>query len=330
MKIASKTTSLELGRILLAPLSGVADSPFRRVCKRFGADTVYSEMVSSEGLTRANQRTREVLRFTDEERPIGIQLFGRDPERMAESARQVEALGADFIDINFSCPARKIVSRGAGCALMRDPETVRKISSAVVNATRLPVTGKIRIGWDDDSINAVEIGSVLEDSGILALSVHGRTAKQGFSGTSSWEEVARVKKSAGIPVILSGDVTSPEGASRAFEETGCDAIMIGRGVYGRPWIFRSMHDHFSGRAWRDPDHEERERTVLAHLDLSILEYGERLAVVRFRKHLLWYTKSLPGVVALRPGMSRVVSRQEVVKILERLYSALKEGGGRNG
>lgn len=310
-----KLRSIELGRIFLAPLSGVADSPFRRICKRFGADTVYSEMVSCEGLARGNQRTRDVIRFHHEERPIGIQIFGTEATRMAEAAVLVSEAKPDFVDINMSCPARKIVSRGAGCALMREPRKACGIAAAVVRSTDLPVTAKIRIGWDEQTMNAVELARALEDVGVAAISVHGRTFKQGFKDGSSWSEVARVKAGTGIPVILSGDVTAPVDALKAFSETGCDAVMIGRGSYGRPWIFEAIHTYFEGRTYTPPAPGQIVETALSHLDMSIAKFGEQLAVVRFRKHLLWYTKGVPGVVALRPAMSTVKARQEVRDIL---------------
>jgi nifR3 family TIM-barrel protein len=205
---------------------------------------------------------------------------------------------------------------------MREPETVASISSAVVGAVDLPVTAKIRIGWDDDSINAVEIVKVLEDAGVGAVAVHGRTYRQGFKGVSSWEEVARVKRAAGIPVILSGDVTSPEEAERAFTETGCDAIMIGRAVYGRPWIFAAIHAHFGGEDFTPPTFDEIRGIILGHVDMAIADLGEETAVMRFRKHLLWYTKGMPGVVALRPAVSRVSTREEIEKMLDRLSENL--------
>jgi tRNA-dihydrouridine synthase B len=307
--------SRELGRIFLAPLSGVADSPFRRICKRFGADTVYTEMVSAQGLTRGSRKTAEVFAFVEEERPIGVQIFGSDPGRMADAAVMIESSRPDFIDINLACPARKIVTRGAGCALMREPRRVEEIAGAVVRATSLPVTAKMRLGWDEEHANAVEVARVLEGSGVAAVGVHGRTWKQGFGGEAFWGGVADVKRAIGIPVILSGDIFSPEDAGQAFDETDCDAVMVARGVYGRPWIFRSIRRHLAGKALEEPSAREKLLTILAHLDLAILHYGERQAAVRFRKHLLWYTKGLPGVVALRPAMSHVESRREIEAIL---------------
>ena len=310
--------SRELGRIFLAPLSGVADSPFRRICKRFGADTVYTEMVSAQGLTRGNRKTADVFEFVEEERPIGVQIFGSDPGRMAASAAIVASDKPDFIDINIACPARKIVAKGAGCALMREPYKVEEIAGAMVRATALPVTAKMRLGWDREHINAVRLAQMLEASGVAAVSVHGRTWKQGFRGEASWSEIAEVKRTVGIPVILSGDIFSAEDAERAFRETGCDAVMVARGVYGRPWIFGSIHRHLSGRPPQQPSASEKREVILAHLDLAIMQYGERLAAVRFRKHLLWYTKGVPGVVALRPAMSHVESRREIEEVLSRL------------
>jgi tRNA-dihydrouridine synthase B len=312
--------STELGRVFLAPLSGVADSPFRRICKRFGADTVYSEMVSCEGLARGNRRTRNVMRFHDDERPIGIQIFGSAAARMAEAAVLVSEAKPDFVDINMSCPARKIVSRGAGCALMREPPKACAIAAAVVRSTDLPVTAKIRIGWDEQTINAVDLARALEDVGVEAISVHGRTFKQGFRDEASWSEVARVKTGTGIPVILSGDVAGPGDALKAFSETGCDAVMIGRGSYGRPWIFEAIRTYFQGRPYKPPARGRIAETALSHLDMGIDEFGEQLAVVRFRKHLLWYTKGVPGVVALRPSMSTVKARQDVREILLKVLS----------
>jgi nifR3 family TIM-barrel protein len=319
-----KLKSLELGRIFLAPLSGVADSPFRRICKRFGADVVYSEMVSSEGLSRAQPRSIEYLQFHEEERPVGVQIFGKDAERMADAVAIVEEVKPDLIDINMACPSRKIVKRGAGCALMREPEKAGEIAAAVVGATDLPVTAKLRIGWDEKSINALEVARILEGSGVVALSVHGRTFRQGFADRSSWDEVARVKQGVDIPVVLSGDVVTPEDAGRAFDETGCDAVMVGRGTYGRPWIFRDIRDHLEGRSHAGPGPGEIARTILAHLDLGIAEYGERVATVRFRKHLLWYTRGIPRVVALRPSMSTVATRAEVSGLLNRIFPGTVE------
>ncbi len=313
-----RLNSIQLGSIFLAPLSGVADSPFRRICKRFGAETVYSEMVSSEGLSRHNPRSFEVIKFHGEEHPIGIQIFGADVGRMAEAARIIETTRADFIDINMACPARRIVARGGGCALMREPGLARDIAASVVKATDLPVTVKLRLGWDEANINVVELSKMLEDVGIKAIAIHGRTWKQGFKGEAAWEPIAQVKKSVSIPIILSGDIKQPDDVERAFQVTGCDAVMVARGVYGRPWIFKAIHAYLKGVAFDKPRADEILKTIVDHLDMAIDFYGEYLAVIRFRKHLLWYTKGIPGVVALRRAMSHVRTRRDVLAILEQI------------
>jgi tRNA-dihydrouridine synthase B len=317
---------LELGRVFLAPLSGIADSAFRRVSKRFGAQTVYSEMVSSEGLTRGNLESQSVLRFHPEERPIGFQIFGRDPARMAEAVRIISDLGPDFLDINLGCPARKIVRRGAGSALMLDPGLARRIARSVVKASELPVTAKMRTGWDEKNKNGVEIALMLEDSGVEALAVHGRTRRQVFSGRASWSDVAGIAEAVGIPVALSGDVDSGESASRAMEETGCAAVMVGRAAYGRPWLFGEIRARLEGRPCRELSGPEKVTVVMDHLDMAIELLGERLAVVRFRKHLLWYTKGIPGVVAFRPSMSRVNTRKDVADLAEALLAGRDHPG----
>lgn len=322
--------SLETGRFFLAPLSGVADSPFRLLCKEFGADVVYSEMVSAVGLSKQNWRSKAIMKFHPGERPIGVQIFGREPGLMADAARLVEESGPDFIDINFSCPAPKIVSRGAGAALLREPERIGEIARAVVGAVALPVTAKIRIGWDRSHVNAVEVARVLEDVGIAAVAVHGRTWEQGFRARASWPETAKVRGAVGMPVILSGDVTTPEDAARGFEETGCDAVMIGRGTFGRPWLFSAIKAHFNGGSYVAPGFREKTRVALKHLDLTIGEFGERIAVRRFRKHLLWYTKGTWGVVGLRSEMGKIEKREDVVRILLGLEAQSPPWGLANG
>ena len=325
-----KLDSKEVGRVFLAPLSGVADSPFRRVCRGFGAEVVYSEMVSAIGLAKANWRSRAILKFYEDERPIGVQIFGRDAAYMGVAARLAGEARPDLIDINFSCPASKIVSRGAGAALLREPELMGPIARAVVAGAGLPVTAKIRLGWDHASINAVEVGRMLEDTGIAALAVHGRTWEQGFRDRASWEEVARVKQAVRIPVVLSGDVRTASDAERAFAETGCDALMVGRGSFGRPWVFAAIREGLGGGSYAEPGFEEVSSVLLRHLDLGIEEFGEHVAVRRFRKHLLWYTKGLRGVVNLRREMGVTSTRDDVVALLARLRDQAHDWGGGGG
>jgi tRNA-dihydrouridine synthase B len=277
-------------------------------------------MVSAVGLAKDNWRTKAIMKFHPGERPIGLQIFGRDPEFMAGAARLAAESRPDLIDINFSCPAPKIVSRGAGAALLREPERMKEIARAVVGAVSIPVTAKIRIGWDRSSVNAVDVARLLEDGGVAAIAVHGRTWEQGFRDRASWHETTKVKRAVGIPVVLSGDVTSPETAARAFDETGCDAVMIGRASFGRPWLFSAIKAHFEGGPYAVPGLEERTRIALRHLDLTIDQFGERIAVRRFRKHLLWYTKGTYGVVRLREHMGKIEKRDDVVGILDGLNS----------
>ncbi len=308
------------GKILLAPLAGVSDSPFRRMCRDFGADAVYTEMVSSEGLTRRNVGSVELTRFDERERPIGIQIFGKRPARMAEAAGILEALEPDILDINACCPARRVVSKGGGAALLKTPDLLREIITEVVRATGLPVSVKIRIGWDEDSINAVDVARMAEDSGAVAVTVHGRTAKQGFRGRSDWSLVAEVKRAVGIPVILTGDVMRPEDVKRGIDATGCDAVMIARGSFGRPWIFEQAREYIERGTYAEFPPEKWVGVALRHLDLMIETFGERMGVLRFRKHLLWYTKGLYRVVALRRHMARLHTRAEVAALLERAVS----------
>lgn len=311
------------GRVLLAPLSGVSDSPFRRICKGFGAEGVYSEMISCEGLTRKNPKSAELARFTEEERPIGIQLFGSSPGRIAEAARMIEDKGPDLIDINACCPARRIVAGGSGSALLVNLNLLSEIVTAVVGSTSLPVTVKIRAGWDEESISAVPVARVAEDAGAVAVCVHGRTAKQGFHGRSDWDRVAEVKSAVKIPVILTGDIMRPEDVKEGMTATGCDAVMVARGSFGRPWIFEQIRECRQTGTYAEFPYERMAEVALRHLDLMTEAYGEKMGVLRFRKHLLWYTKGLYGVVALREQMSHVHSKSEVAALLVRVVSGVE-------
>ena len=288
------------GRVFLAPLAGITDTSFRLLCREFGAALVFTEMISADGLVRGNTNTLRYLFFSQSERPIAIQIFGSDPETMAEGARRAARQKPDLIDLNLACPVRKVVRRMAGAALLRDLRLTEKVCRAVVGAVDTPVTIKIRSGWSSDSIVAVDVAQMAHGCGISAVTVHPRTQKMHFSGSADWSLIARVKEAVPIPVIGSGDVTSPSDAREIFEQTGCDAIMIGRASLGQPWIFKQINHYLENKELSAPPTlEERFDIALRHTRLAVKEKGELLGVRTMRKHLTWYTKGLPGAAPLR-------------------------------
>jgi tRNA-dihydrouridine synthase B len=312
---------LRTGRVplYLAPQAGVSESPFRRLCRSFGADVVVSEFVSSEGIRRNDRRTHEYLRFEDGERPIGIQIFGADPRAMAEAAALVEEVYApDFLDINFGCPVKKVVSRNGGSGCLRDLDLVGRIIRAVRDAISVPVTVKVRSGWSEEQRNPVEIALRCQEAGAEVLTLHARTRTQMYGGSADWDEIAAVKAALEIPVIGNGDVWSGADARRMREHTGCDGIMIARGSHGAPWIFRAARAALDGRDLpADPDAAERFRIVLEHARLAIeWERNEEKAMIEFRKHLGWYTKGLPNGRVLRQELFGVTSLREAEVRLE--------------
>lgn len=305
--------------LYLAPQAGVSESPFRRLCRGFGADVVVSEFVSAEGIRRNDRKTHGFLRFHDDERPIGIQIFGADPAAMAEAAALVEEVyEPDFLDINFGCPVKKVVSRNGGSGCLRDLDLVRDIIRAVKGAISIPTTVKIRSGWSEEMRNPVEIALRCQDAGAEVLTLHARTRTQMYSGTASWDEIAAVKAALDIPVIGNGDVWSGEDARRMRDHTGCDGIMIARGSHGAPWIFRQARAALAGEPTPpDPEATERFRIVLEHARLSIAwEHEEEKAMIEFRKHLGWYTKGLPNGKALRQELFAVKRLAEAEALLE--------------
>jgi nifR3 family TIM-barrel protein len=320
---------LESGRVplYLAPQAGVSESPFRRLCRGFGADVVVSEFVSSEGIRRNDRRTHEYLRFHDDERPIGIQIFGADPDGMAEAAALVEEVYApDFLDINFGCPVKKVVSRNGGSGCLRDLDLVERIIRAVGRAISIPLTVKIRSGWSEEMRNPVEIALRCQDAGARALTLHARTRTQMYSGTARWEEIAAVVDALDIPVIGNGDVWSGQDALRMREQTGCAGIMIARGSHGAPWVFRQARAALDGAPIpADPEVAERFEIVREHARLAIaFEREEEKAMIEFRKHLGWYTKGLPNGRVLRQELFEVRSLAEVDILLGRYQSELTQ------
>jgi len=304
-------------RLALAPLAGIADSTFRLLCKEKGASLVCTEMVSADGLVRGNAQTLALLSFSEAERPIAIQIFGSDPDVMARAADKAMAFTPDIIDLNFGCPARKIIGKQAGCALLNNLALLRRIAAAVVSTVDVPVTAKIRSGWDETSINADKVSAMLEDCGVKAVTVHARSRADKFTGRANWEVIARVKSSVGIPVIGNGDVMIPQDAARMIEETGCDAVMIGRGALGNPWIFsRTGHFLATGELYPPPSEKERLELLLRHVALA-----EEKAV-GMRKHIGWYTKGLPQSSRLRQEANRAGSFAEMRKLIVTFASSL--------
>ncbi len=308
---------------LLAPLCGVTTRPFRKICRRMGAAVVYSETISAEGLGRMNEKTLELVRFDPEERPMGIQIFGSDPHRIALAARIVEDLvRPDLIDLNFGCPVPKFVRHDRGAALLKDTGRIGEIVAAVVKSVSLPVTAKMRAGWDEGNIVAREVARIVEGEGAAALTVHGRTRSQGYTGRANWEWIADAACAVSIPVIGNGDVSCGADAVRRMEESGCAAVMIGRGAIGNPWIFRSVAALLAtGKETGPPSASERLAVCLEHLDLQLADRGELKGIREFRRHLSAYSRGLPGSAAFRDRANRIEKRGALEALLKEFYGA---------
>jgi nifR3 family TIM-barrel protein len=315
--------------VILAPMAGITDLPYRRIMKGFGAGLVFTEMVSANGLIRAGRRTRELLRSVDEERPLGIQLFGEDPAILARAAELVHDDG-ELLDLNLGCPVNKVVRSGAGSALLRDPAKVGRIVAAVRRATDLPLSVKIRSGWDHGSINFLEIGRIAVDEGAEAVALHPRPRSQGFSGHADWEQIGRLKSALPVPVIGSGDIFTAADALAMLEETGCDAVMIGRGGYGNPWLIREILTLQQGGVAIPPTPGERLDVALRHLDLFLETFGEARAARDMRKHLCWYCRGLAGAATFRSAVNHAHSAADLRRLAEEYFTAAAsspEAGG---
>ena len=303
--------------LILAPMAGVSEAPFRQICRRMGADVVLSEFLSSEAIRRRIRTTLEGAEFEEIERPIGIQIYGADPEAMGEAARLItEHHRPEFIDINFGCPVKKVVQRNGGSGCLRDLELVDRIIRSVVAATHLPVTVKTRSGWNDETRDAVSIALRMQDAGAKAFTLHARTRTQMFSGKADWDEIARVVEALDIPVIGNGDLETPADIVRMREHTRCAGAMIGRGAFGNPWLFRDGQSLLAGRSLPTAvDAAERFRVALEHARLAIRLQGDtRRTVLEFRKHLGWYTRGLHGSSALRQRLFQIESIGEAETI----------------
>ena len=311
--------------LVLAPMAGVTDLPFRLLCKEQGAGLVCMEMVSAKAIYYNNKNTEALLEIDTREKPVSLQLFGSDPEIMAAMAHRIEVRPFDILDINMGCPVPKVVNNGEGSALLKNPELVRKIVTSVVKAVDKPVTVKIRRGFDEDSVNAVEIAKIIEDCGAAAVAVHGRTREQYYSGKADWDIIRQVKEAVSIPVIGNGDVTSPETAVALMEQTGCDGIMIGRAVRGNPWLFSEiLHYLETGEHKARPTMEEVGEMILRHTRMQVELKGEYTALREMRKHVAWYTAGFPHSARLRARTNEISTMQE----LEELISV--QGNGFDG
>ena len=312
-----KIGNLELeNNVFLAPMAGVTDLPFRILCKEMGCGLVYSEMVSAKGILYDNKNTTELLEIDPKERPVAVQLFGSDPEILGAMAKKIEQYPIDIIDVNMGCPAPKIVKNGEGSCLMKTPELVGRIVKSLVESQSKPVTIKFRKGFDDDHINAVEIAKIAEANGASAVAVHGRTREQYYSGKADWDIIKQVKEAVNIPVIGNGDVFTPQDAKNLLEHTGCDAIMVGRGAQGNPWVFkRILHYLQTGELLPEPTAEERVEKALRHAQMLIDYKGEYIGVREMRKHMAWYMKGMPGAAELRGKLNYAENRAELEALL---------------
>ncbi|MUT67660.1 tRNA dihydrouridine synthase DusB [Paenibacillus sp. NEAU-GSW1] len=313
-------------RVVLAPMAGVCNPAFRLIAKEFGTGLVCAEMVSDKAILHGNKRTMEMLFVDEREKPLSLQIFGGDRESLVEAAKVVDQqTNADIIDINMGCPVPKVTKCDAGARWLLDPNKIYEMVSAVVEAVSKPVTVKMRIGWDDEHIFAVDNAKAVESAGGSAVSVHGRTREQLYTGKANWDIIRDVKQAVSIPVIGNGDVFSPEDAKRLLEHTGCDGVMIGRGALGNPWmLYRTIQYLATGELLADPLPREKMEVALLHLDRLAALKGEAVAVREMRKHLAWYLKGLPGAARVKDVIMEETGREGVVEILEQYIASLNE------
>ena len=305
-------------KIFLAPMAGITDLAFRTLCKEYGADLVISEMVSSRGLHYKDKKTSELLMTNTTEAPLIVQLFGNEPEIMAEAAKILEDMGVLYLDINMGCPAPKIVKNGDGCSLMRDEALAGKIAEAVVSAVSIPVSVKFRVGWDKENINAVSFAKVMENSGVSAVTVHGRTKDQFYSGKADYDIIKSVREAVKIPVIANGDVVDGDTAKKILSKTTCSSLMVGRGALGNPFIFSEIKACFDGK-YIDFDLNDRKRALVHHIELVEEYKPEKLGVPEMRKHFAWYLKGIPHSNKLKTEAFTVKTYKEMKNLVNQIY-----------
>ncbi len=311
--------SLKLkSNLILAPMAGVSDFPFRMISRKFGCELAFVEMINCRSISYKSKRTARMLASNSKDRPLGVQLLGCEEKYIRKALDAIRKYKFDLLDFNAACPAKKVVRRGEGSGLLRDPQKLKEILEIVVKNANTPVTVKIRTGWDKDSVNARAIGSAAEDAGVSAVFIHGRTKAQGYSGIVDYQAIREVKNALSVPVIASGDVFSPVLAKKMLEETGCDGLIIARGALGNPWIFKEVGEFLkTGRMINRPLPEEIIKVMLEHLDMSIDFYGEKNGVVIFRKFFSWYTKGFRKIRHLREESSRVKTKEAMAGIIEK-------------
>ncbi len=318
-KLTIGNVSLD-NNVILAPMAGVTDLPFRLLCREQGAGLICMEMVSAKAIFYNNRNTEELMEIHPQEKPVSLQLFGSEPDILSEMAKKIEDRPFDILDLNMGCPVPKVVNNGEGSALMKDPVLVEKILTALVKAIQKPVTVKIRKGFDETCVNAVEIARIAESCGVAAVAVHGRTRQQYYSGKADWDVIAAVKDAVKIPVIGNGDVDSPDAAAAMLAHTGCDGVMIGRAAQGNPWIFREVTRFLeTGERVAKPSAKEKKELILRHACLQLQVKGEYTAVREMRKHLAWYTVGMPHSAAFRQTINTIESMEELMAAVEMIF-----------